>query len=83
MSLDILLVHPVFLSQNQAERELMSPYFPLGLLYLAAFLRERGFEVDIFDGTFRMGPGLCALSLEAQQPRQWGLAWSAQPTVAL
>lgn len=55
MSIDILLVNPVFLSQDEAERELMSPYFPLGLLYLAAFLREHGFEVEIFDGTFMEG----------------------------
>jgi radical SAM superfamily enzyme YgiQ (UPF0313 family) len=55
MSIDILLVNPVFLSQDEAERELMSPYFPLGLLYLGAFLRERGFEVEIFDGTFLNG----------------------------
>ena len=52
MSVDILLVNPVFLSQNEAERELMSPYFPLGLLYLGAYLRERGFSTEIFDGTF-------------------------------
>ena len=73
MSLDILLVHPVFLSQNQAERELMSPYFPLGLLYLAAFLRERGFEVDIFDGTFTDGPQDFATVLETQQPKAVGI----------
>ena len=55
MSIDILLVNPVFLSQNEAERELMSPYVPLGLLYLGAFLRERGFQVETFDGTFMHG----------------------------
>lgn len=55
MSIDILLVNPVFLSQNEAERDLMSPYFPLGLLYLGAFLRDRGFQVEIFDGTFKDG----------------------------
>ena len=53
--IDILLVNPVFLSQNEAERELMNPYFPLGLLYLAAFIREKGFSVEIFDGTFQDG----------------------------
>ena len=52
MSTDIMLVNPVFLSQNEAERELMSPYFPLGLLYLGAFLRQQGVQVEIFDGTF-------------------------------
>lgn len=52
MAIDLLLVNPVFLSQNEAEREMMNPYFPLGLLYLAAFVREQGFSVEIFDGTF-------------------------------
>jgi anaerobic magnesium-protoporphyrin IX monomethyl ester cyclase len=55
MTIDILLVNPVFLSQNEAEQELMNPYFPLGLLYLAAFIREKGFQVEIFDGTFLEG----------------------------
>lgn len=55
MAIDILLVNPVFLSQNEAEKELMNPYFPLGLLYLAAFIREKGFQVEIFDGTFLEG----------------------------
>ena len=57
MNIDVLLVNPVFLSQNDAEQELMNPYFPLGLLYLAAFIREKGFQVEIFDGTFQKGTG--------------------------
>ena len=72
MTLDILLVHPVFLSLNQAERELMSPYFPLGLLYLAAFLRERGLRVDVFDGTFLDGPEDFAAALRSQGPKAVG-----------
>ena len=52
MSVDLLLANPLFLSQNEAERELMSPYFPLGLLYLAASVRDCGYSVAVFDGTF-------------------------------
>ncbi|MEM7272824.1 MAG: cobalamin-dependent protein [Actinomycetota bacterium] len=48
----IVLAHPFFLAKAPEEQELSSPYFPLGLLYLAAYLRERGHEVSIFDGTF-------------------------------
>jgi radical SAM superfamily enzyme YgiQ (UPF0313 family) len=51
----ILLCNPVFLSQLDAV-EASSPYFPLGLLYLAAYVRERGHEVSLFDGTFHPGP---------------------------
>ncbi len=30
----------------------MKPYPPLGLLYLTAFLKTRGYSIDIFDSTF-------------------------------
>jgi radical SAM superfamily enzyme YgiQ (UPF0313 family) len=71
--IDILLVNPVFLTQNQAERETMSPYFPLGLLYLAAFLRERGHRVEIFDGTFQDGPQDFENALVKLNPRSVGI----------
>jgi radical SAM superfamily enzyme YgiQ (UPF0313 family) len=48
----LTLVHPLFLAQDEAERSQSSPYFPLGLLYLAGYVRERGHTVTIFDGTF-------------------------------
>jgi anaerobic magnesium-protoporphyrin IX monomethyl ester cyclase len=73
MAIDILLANPVFLKQNQAERELMNPYFPLGLLYLAAFIRERGFSVEIFDGTFTEGPQDFEAALEEYQPKVVGI----------
>ena len=74
MTLDILLVNPVFLAQNQAERETMSPYFPLGLLYLAAFLREQGYLVDIFDGTFLDDPQDFEAALRRHNPRAVGIS---------
>ena len=73
MSIDALLVNPVFLSQNEAERELMSPYIPLGLLYLGAFLRERSFRVEIFDGTFAQGNLDFIAALETHQPKTVGI----------
>ncbi len=73
MSIDALLVNPVFLSQNEAERELMSPYIPLGLLYLGAFLRERGFRVEIFDGTFAQGNQDFIAALEKYTPKSVGI----------
>lgn len=51
--MDILLCHTYFLEQDPHERAVMKPYAPLGILYLSAFLKARGFEVEIFDSTFR------------------------------
>ena len=73
MPADILLVNPVFLSHNEAERELMSPYFPLGLLYLASYLRERGYSTEIFDGTFATDIEEFKDSLDRHNPKFIGI----------
>lgn len=73
MTTDILLVNPVFLSQNEAERDSMSPYFPLGLLYLSAFLRDRGFRPEIFDGTFASGLDDFVAAIEGLNPKIVGI----------
>lgn len=73
MTTDILLVNPVFLSQNEAERDSMSPYFPLGLLYLSAFLRDRGFRPEIFDGTFASGLDDFVATIEGLNPKMVGI----------
>ncbi len=74
MAVDLLLANPLFISQNEAERELMSPYFPLGLLYLAAYVRERGFSVGVFDGTFAENEDAFAKALEQHRPCVVGLS---------
>ena len=48
----ILLAHAYCLALDQAEREVMKPYPPLGILYLSAYLKQKGHEVVVFDGTF-------------------------------
>ncbi|MCJ7659407.1 MAG: cobalamin-dependent protein [Anaerolineales bacterium] len=78
MTTDILLVNPVFLSQNETEKAVMTPYFPLGLLYLAGFLRERGFSVEVFDGTFTDGIDNFAAILAESHPRVVGIT-AVQP----
>jgi len=50
---DVTLVHALFIDKDPVERKIMTPYFPLGLMYLAAVLRERGYEVEMFDCAFR------------------------------
>ena len=70
----LLLAHPVFLAHDEAEREAASPYFPLGLLYLASYVRERGHEISIFDGTFSTGEEDFIAHLEDYQPDIVGIA---------
>jgi radical SAM superfamily enzyme YgiQ (UPF0313 family) len=49
---DLVLTHGYFLAEDEKERQIMKPYPPLGLLYLSAFLKARGFSAEIFDSTF-------------------------------
>ena len=48
----LLLTHGYFLFEDAKEREVMAPYPPLGLLYLSAYLKRCGFDVDLFDTTW-------------------------------
>ena len=50
--MDILLTHGYYLYADAHEKEVMRPYPPLGILYIAAHLREQGFDVELFDTTF-------------------------------
>ena len=52
-STDILLGHAYFLKYDVVERRVMKPYPPLGILYLSAYLKRGGFEVEVFDATFQ------------------------------
>lgn len=53
MTTDITLVHPLFISKDPVEQQIMTPYFPLGLMYLGAVLRRQGYTVEMFDCAFR------------------------------
>lgn len=50
---DITLVHALFVNKDPVEQKLMTPYFPLGLMYLAGVLGQRGYAVEMFDCAFR------------------------------
>jgi radical SAM superfamily enzyme YgiQ (UPF0313 family) len=52
MAMDLLLTHGYFLYEDPKELQIMKPYPPLGILYICAHLRNKGFEVEIFDSTF-------------------------------
>jgi anaerobic magnesium-protoporphyrin IX monomethyl ester cyclase len=48
----LLLTHGYVLAEDPKEQQIMKPYAPLGILYLASHLQSRGFEVEIYDSTF-------------------------------
>ncbi|MCU0430735.1 MAG: B12-binding domain-containing radical SAM protein [Cytophagaceae bacterium] len=50
--MSIVLTHGYFLSEDPKEQEIMRPYPPLGILYLSAFLKEKGKQVLVIDTTF-------------------------------
>lgn len=52
MPLDCLLVFPYMLSDDPTQKRKRSPFPPLGLMYVAASLRQAGYEVEILDCTF-------------------------------
>src|ERR1039458_2077488 len=56
--MDLLLTHGYFLYDDPKELQVMKPYAPLGILYLASHLRARNFDIEIFDTTFSSWPEL-------------------------
>ena len=73
MSVDILLVNPLILARDPVEQRLMTPYFPLGLLYLAATLRRARYQVAVYDGTFSEDISAFRQAIEEHRPRVVGL----------
>ncbi|HSH03519.1 MAG TPA: radical SAM protein [Anaerolineae bacterium] len=51
--MDILLSHGYFIAEDEHEQQIMKPYPPLGLLYISSHLKHAGFDVDLYDTTFR------------------------------
>lgn len=50
--MQILLTHGYFLSEDLKEQQIMKPYVPLGILYISAFLEQKGIDNTVFDSTF-------------------------------
>jgi radical SAM superfamily enzyme YgiQ (UPF0313 family) len=69
-----MLVNPLFLHEDPVEHRLMTPYFPLGLLYLAATAQEAGYRVSLFDSMFQAGDDAFVTALERDKPRIVGIS---------
>ena len=73
---DLLLAHGYFLFEDPKERQIMKPYAPLGILYLCSHLRNKGFDVDVFDTTFSSSRGIISISSYREAVRPWPLCQS-------
>jgi anaerobic magnesium-protoporphyrin IX monomethyl ester cyclase len=62
----VLLTHGYFLADDPKEQRIMKPYAPLGILYLAAYVQQRGTAVEVFDTTFSTRAALERRLLEAR-----------------
>ena len=54
--MDVLLAHSFYLKNDPKQCGKMRPYPPLGTLYAASYLRDRGYTVSLFDAMFASGP---------------------------
>jgi radical SAM superfamily enzyme YgiQ (UPF0313 family) len=70
----ILFCHPMFLNKSPDEQASSSPYFPLGLLYLAGYVRDQGHDVAMFDATFAEDESAFAAALRAERPDVVGIS---------
>lgn len=49
----IFLTHAYYLKEDQNELRIMKPYVPLGILYISAYLKQHGFNIELYDSTFK------------------------------
>jgi anaerobic magnesium-protoporphyrin IX monomethyl ester cyclase len=70
--IDLLLTHGYFMHEDPKEMQIRKPYVPLGLLYICAHLRTKGFGVEVFDTTFSTMEDL-RTRLQAETPSVLGI----------
>ena len=64
----ILFSHSYFLRFDPKQWAIAQPYAPLGTLYAAAFMRQHGYAVSLFDTMFTRNPEEIIAPLEKIQP---------------
>ncbi len=65
----ILFTHSYFLRFDPKQWELGQPYAPLGTMYAAALMREKGYEVSLFDTMFAHRPEELKPVLDEKKPQ--------------
>lgn len=68
MNNKILFSHSYFLRFDPKQYELAQPFAPLGTITAAAYMREKGFEVELFDTMFANSPDEVLPYLKKQKP---------------
>jgi anaerobic magnesium-protoporphyrin IX monomethyl ester cyclase len=66
---DVLLAHAFFLKNDPKQVEKMRPYAPLGTLYAASQVRDRGYSVALFDAMLAAGEEEFTALLAVHRPR--------------
>jgi anaerobic magnesium-protoporphyrin IX monomethyl ester cyclase len=66
---DLLLGHSYFLRFDPKLWSAMQPYPPLGTLYAAGYLRERGYQMSVFDAMVAESEAEWTRALERERPR--------------
>jgi anaerobic magnesium-protoporphyrin IX monomethyl ester cyclase len=66
--MDILLTAGYFIAEDAHEQAIMKPYPALGILYISAHLKARGFAVEVRDNTFSTKDAFRRYILEARPP---------------
>jgi anaerobic magnesium-protoporphyrin IX monomethyl ester cyclase len=67
--IEVLFGQSYYLRFDPKLWEAMQPYPPLGTLYAAAYLRERGYTVGLFDAMLAESEAEWAAALDRHQPR--------------
>ena len=67
--IDVLLTHSYHLFHDRKQVRKMQPYPPLGTLYAAALLRDRGFSVALFDSMLDAPEKAFSDAVARTQPR--------------
>jgi len=70
--MNLLLTHGYFLKEDAAERKIMMPYPPQGLLHINAYLTKHGISSLLFDTTYSSFDKLTAFLLE-HRPKILGI----------